>query len=283
MGKKRDCRVVLKSFQYVPERKKGQIAVFIVIAIAVIGGIGLIMVLKKEASIRTSGSPETNPEVFITSCLEDRVRESVNLILEHGGSINPEEGVHFEFQFSDKEEPVNVSYLCYTKNYYIKCINQKPVLIGHIKNEIKSYLSTPSDSVDECINQLVLSLKKEGYSVEADYNGFEIEMAEGKVYVNINAEVNIEKTNFSATKKGFKVAFPTRLYDIAKVAQEISSQEARYCYFENLGYMLTYPDFKIKKIVAKDSNRIYVVEYKDTKEKMRFAIRSCAIPAGGGL
>ena len=33
------------------------------------------------------------------------------------------------------------------------------------------------------------------------------------------------------------------LYDLAEVAMEIANQESKYCNFDNLGFMVFYPDF----------------------------------------
>ena len=64
------------------------------------------------------------------------------------------------------------------------------------------------------------------------------------------------------------------------MAHEIVSQESQFCYFEYLGYMLLYPEYKIDKFRTSDETIIYTIDHKDSKEMFRFAVRGCVIPPG---
>ena len=79
---------------------------------------------------------------------------------------------------------------------------------------------------------------------------------------------------------GLKTVVYTRFYDLAIVAQEIVSQEARFCNFEQVGYMLIYPEFAITKFRTGKSDTIYTIKSKESGERFRFAVRSCVIPPG---
>ena len=70
------------------------------------------------------------------------------------------------------------------------------------------------------------------------------------------------------------------MYELVNAAQEIVSQEAKWCYFSNDGFMVLYNDFDVRKDVLGDSTKIYTVEHKKTGEKLTMAIRGCAIPNG---
>ena len=73
------------------------------------------------------------------------------------------------------------------------------------------------------------------------------------------------------------------LFDLANIAREIVNQEAKYCNFEYLGFMLFYPRFNIdKKAVgsAETTSKIYIIEDRATNKRLFIAIRSCAIPPG---
>ena len=69
-------------------------------------------------------------------------------------------------------------------------------------------------------------------------------------------------------------------YDLAKLVQEITSQEAKYCSFEYLGFMQFHPEYNIKKFITSDSIIIYRVKAKETNEQFKFAVRGCVRPAG---
>ena len=70
------------------------------------------------------------------------------------------------------------------------------------------------------------------------------------------------------------------LQDIGLVVNEIVSQEAQYCYFEYVGYMILYPDWDIRVTTRSDATKIYTVTHIPTDITMQFAVRGCAFPAG---
>ena len=90
--------------------------------------------------------------------------------------------------------------------------------------------------------------------------------------------MKITKADETSTYNNFKIIFPTRLYDISVVVQEITGQEARFCNFEQQGFTLFYPEFDIDKFRTGDGDTIYTISHKKTNEAFRFAIRGCVIP-----
>lgn len=256
-------------------KKEGQITIFIIAGIIIVSAIAFFLLFRTGAVPEIWSKPETNPNVFLDSCIEDKVKEAVKIIGLQGGHIN--NPLSKEFKFEEEGVFRNISYLCYNQNYYLPCINQEPMLIQHLKKEIKDYIS---DNVENCFNDLKLSLEKQGYTVNVKYNEFKIDLMSKKVIVNTDAEVTLTKSGETSKQDNFKIIVPSRFYDLAIVVQEITSQEARFCNFEYLGYMLTYPEFNIDKLRTSDSTIIYTVQHKDSKEKFRFAVRSCVIPPG---
>ena len=92
--------------------------------------------------------------------------------------------------------------------------------------------------------------------------------------------MTLTKTGETTKEENFKVVIPSRIYDLAIVSQEIVSQEAKFCNFETVGFMLLYPDFKIERFTTGDLNKIYTITHKKTREKFKFAVRGCVIPPG---
>jgi hypothetical protein len=254
--------------------KKAQISLFIIIAILLVAGI-ILFLLIKDVDIPFGPRGEKNPNSFLESCLEDKIRNSSELISQQGGYIQPT--FYKDFSFSEEDFVRKISYLCYNSNKYLPCINLEPLLIQHLKEEISNEIS---DDVEICFDSLVESLEEEGYSVNSEYNGFKVNFREGKIIIDVNGKLILIKNEESEKKENFTAIFSSNLYDIAIVVQEIISQEAKYCNFDALGYMLLHPVFKISKIKTSDLERIYIVESRDTKEKFIFVVRSCVIPPG---
>ena len=254
---------------------RGQVTIFIIIAIMVISAIALFFVFREEVIIEIGGKPEENPEAFFNSCIKDKIEESIIVISLHGGYIdNP---LHKEFKF-EGENFVNISYLCYTQSNYAQCINQKPLFTQDLKKEIKNYISS---DVEDCFNEMVESFSR-GYIVNSDYKDFEVEILPKRVIIQTDLRMTLTKSGESTEYKNFEITVASRLYEISNLVQEIVNQEAEFCYAEDLGISLTYPEFKIDKLTTGES-LIYSIEHEDSEEKFRFALRTCVIPPALGL
>tara|TARA_Y100000310_G_C20567256_1_gene756147 strand:- start:226 stop:1005 length:780 start_codon:yes stop_codon:yes gene_type:complete len=256
--------------------KKGQLTIFIIVAVVIVAAILLFLLFRSSVLPDIVGGKEdTNPQAFLDSCLGDKLKETVELISHQGGyTSNP---LNRTFKFEDEKDYVDVSYLCYNQNYYYPCINQEPVLITHLKDEIKDYLK---NDVQTCFNDFVESLEKRGNDVDATYNGFEIQLVPKKVILEIEGNLKITKADETTAQQNLGLVVQSRFYELAVLVQEINSQEARFCNFEHLGFMLLYPQFEIDKFRTGDSTTIYTVTHRDSKEWFRFAVRSCVIPPG---
>jgi len=256
-------------------RTKGQVTIFIIAGIVVIAVIGLFLFFRQDLIPRTGEKIEENPGSFLEICIEDKLIEGVELISSRGGYL--ENSLNRTFKFSDEKEFTDISYLCYNKNNYLPCINQEPVLIQHLKAEVKDYVL---EDVRKCFDNLVSSLDRRGYVVGATYKDFEVEFATKKIIINIDGEIVLTKSGETTKQENLEMIVPTRFYDLAIVVQEIVSQEARFCNFENLGFMAFYPKFNIERFKTGDSTTIYIVQHKDTREEFKFAVRGCVIPPG---
>ncbi len=254
--------------------KRGQATIFIIGGVVLISFLVFFFLFKGKIIPPKLGSKETNPNLFLESCIEKKTKEAIKIMAPQGGYINPE--FSFKFKFSDGDFQ-NISYLCYTQNYYIPCINQEPMLIEHLKKEIKDYIA---EDVENCFDSFISDLKEQNYEVNSSYSGFDIELAPKKILVKIYGEIITEKTGETLKRENFEVRIPTKIYDLAIVAQEIISQEAEYCHFDQVGFMILNPKFELNKFKTGDSDIIYTIIDKDSKEEFRFAVRSCVIPPG---
>jgi hypothetical protein len=254
--------------------KRGQVTIFIILAILIVAAIFLVFMFRKDIPISIGQKPSEDPNAFFETCIQEKIKQTADLISIQGGYVKPEFFTEFKFEGEEKGE---ISYLCYNQNYYYPCISQEPMLIQHLKNELHQEIKY---DVKNCFDELTKSLSKKGYAVDANYDFFEITLAPKKIIVDVFAQIKLTKTGESTTQKDFKVIVSTRFYDNAVVAQEIISQEARFCNFEQLGFMLIYPQFNIDKFRTSDLSTIYTIEHRKTNEKFRFVVRGCVIPPG---
>ncbi|VVB82327.1 Uncharacterised protein [uncultured archaeon] len=257
------------------EGKRGQVTIFIIIAVFIVGIVVAIFILRSGVIPQIGGQSEKNPSSFLQSCLEKKIDSTTNLLSSQGGYVsNP---LNYTFKFTNEKSSIAISYLCYTAGYYVPCINQEPMLISHLKKEVKDSIS---EDVKNCFDELTSSLANQGYTVDSTYNGFNIELTNGRLEVPIDGKISLIKSGATSNYDNLNVSFQSKFYDTALVVQEITSQEARFCNFEYLGYMLLYPQWTISKLRTSDSTIIYTVQNKASVDKFNFAIRGCVIRPG---
>ena len=61
-------------------------------------------------------------------CLEKEIKNNLEILSAQGGSLNPEQYILYYNQ--------RVEYLCYTNEYYKKCVMQQPLLYKQVGDEI---------------------------------------------------------------------------------------------------------------------------------------------------
>ena len=255
---------------------KGQITIFVIIGILIVAMILFFMFFRGGISLNLGGGkPEENPTAYLKSCIEPSIKDATKTLASQGGNIK--NNLSIQFKFNDEKSATNLNYLCYNLNYYLPCINQEPMLIKHLKEQIESNTSIV---VKQCVDDLKNSLEKRGYDVELNYRKFGVTLLPKKIDVDIDAKMSYSKSGETSSINGFKFSTPTRFYDLAIVVQEITSQEARFCNFEQQGFALFYPEFEIDKFRTGKGDIIYSVTDKKTNEKFRFAVRGCVIPPG---
>src|SRR3989339_390280 len=100
-------------------KKRGQVTIFLIIGIVLLAVVVIFFFLNKQDIL--------NPNLKKTYDLEDGLGKK------------------------------NISILCYNQNFYTPCINQEPMLVNHVRDEIEKNIS---QDVKQCFDDLVISLNK---------------------------------------------------------------------------------------------------------------------------
>ena len=251
--------------------KQGQITLFIIIAIVIVG-LGVVIYMFYPEITATFGFETKNPEAFLQECLEEDVLNTIDILSPQGGSLNPE-----LYMMYDNEK---VEYLCYTNQYLKLCTMQRPMLKEHIESEIKGKIS---NKVGQCLSEMNDNLERQGYNVifrEGDYN---VELLPKRVVINFDSSLSLKKGDETTTYEGMDVAFSNNLYEFVAIAISILGFEATYGNAETTVYMDYYRDLKVEKKTMTDGSTVYILTDRNTGFKFQFASRSMAWPAGYGL
>lgn len=240
---------------------------FIILAILIVVAFILFFVLRGFIGIATTESVETNPQRFIELCAEEELRNSVNTVLEQGGFLDPKD-------YKIRND-VKATYLCKNIGLFGPCINQHPMLLNEIKAELENKIKPV---VDECFTELESSLQELGYDVSiGEDKGMNITLAPETVYLEIERSVSVTRSGQTTSFEKMKIPYKSSLYNLVGIAVDIVKNEARFCYFEYLGYMNLYPRYTLDLRVFSDSTKVYSIEDENTQEKMNIAIRGCAL------
>lgn len=242
--------------------KRGQLTLFIILAIAIV----IILAVLFFPKIKTSVSPAA-PQTFMKDCAKDATEEIIDKVVLQGGSSNPENYLLYQGN--------KIEYICYTNEYYGQCVMQKPFLKQSIEREINSYVEP---RVQECLNNLEQQLEKKGSEVSA--GEVEVKASLTKNFIILDIDSPFSVTNEAASSfENFKVNIRSNLYDLIMLSSSIANWEARYGDSNSLSYMLYYPDVKVEKI-KRDEGTVYILTDKDTEDRFIFASRSVAWPPG---
>ncbi len=245
------------------ERKKGQLTIFIILAIVIVAALLILLYPRIKILIAGPVAPD-----YIRECTEDSVDEVLEKIELQGGSLAPENYILYNNE--------KVDYVCYTNEYYKTCTMQKPLLKQDIENEITSYI-TPK--IKDCFLSLEAQLEKRGSDVSLGKVEIKTEIIPNSILVTINAPLTISKGETTEFNK-FRVGIDGQLYNLVMISSSIANYEARYGDADPLTYMLYYPNIKIEKKVQSEGTAVYIVTDRPTGEKFMFASRSLAFPPG---
>lgn len=253
--------------------KKGQVTVWVVLGVVLIGAIILFFTLGGERKITEIWEPGqvdfVNAPSFMQACTEKAVLETVDVMLPQGGFV-----VNRNYVLFNK---TNVEFLCKTLTYYEPCINQHPMLMQEMEEEIRSYIFP---KVEGCFNSLKEEIEKGGGSVNFGDLEIEVDLREDRIFVNLIKKIDIEKKDTARNYDRIEIVVDSPAYNLARIAIEIASQEAKNCYFEPFGYSIAYPRYDVSRYVMSEPVNVYTIYDKKTERYMLIAIRSCAIPPG---
>jgi hypothetical protein len=249
------------------ERKRGQVTILIIVGVVLVLVFILFFFIFGKDIVSTQ-SPSKDPLIHIEQCVHHSVSPSIDSVLKYGGLIEP----RFYIMRNDHE----YNYLCFADDYYKKCTNYYPMLNRITQEEIRK---DSIDRIKKCFDTLVQDYTSYGWDVEQKDLEYFVEIVPGNVRLKINKPLVVSKGDITERFENFNTKISSDLYDLISIARSVVSQEALYCYFENNGFMVMYPNYNMSKIDYFES-KIYELENRNTKEVLKFAIRSCPYAPG---
>jgi hypothetical protein len=243
------------------KNKRGQITIFIILALIIVFIIALFFLLRKPPNTTVSSE---NPNLYIQTCVKGPLEKEIDLLSKQGGEINPKGNLIYENE--------KVSYLCYTSTKDEKCTNQNPMLIEHIEEQLKDYI-TPQ--INSCFEGLRIELEKKGEVELGSDMEFNLSLKPKQVIINIDRDLRITKGDSSQNFKEFNIKIINPIFNLVEISNEIVNDESQSCDFDLVYFMTLNRDYGIKVNQTASDDMIYTVTEKASNKNFRFAIRNC--------
>lgn len=247
--------------------RKGQITIFIIIAIVIVGILIFMYLPQLKKLIIT-----TPDELIPKDCIQKAITPTLEKLMVQGGALKPQ----LYYLYDNK----TVDYLCYTGEWYKTCYMQKPFLKQSIEAELSANTSV---AIQKCVNSMITQLQNKGYSVQVKGDKIPIiKVIPNSIEVSFNMTINLQKGDEKITfiPSRFNTEVSSNSYEMIMIASSIQNFEARFGDSVPETYMSLYPNIKIQKLKQADGTKIYIITDRETTERLVFATRSLAWPPG---
>lgn len=251
-------------------KKRGQMAIFIIVAIAIVAITLLIFFFRPQIIGIFEG--EVSPERYIETCVRPEIKPAMEILSDQGSYQNPQGYVNFNGN--------KVQYLCYTDDFYEPCVVQQPMTKNNFEKELDLMLSS---KVNNCFSKMQSEYRDRGYDISSVGIDSSVSIIPNKIILNINAPLSISKNQNTIRVQNFDIELESEMYDLLFIASSIVDYESKLGGSATELYLQYYPNLKIEKIKLSDGSTIYKLSNVITNERFNFASRSVAWPAGYGL
>ncbi len=245
---------------------RGQISIWVIMSIVLIGAVLLFFILEGGPGLEVG--EEFGIEQYMHRCVRQAVDEALFVMLPQGGFLEPK---NYKV-YNDTE----IEYICKSNGFYKPCINKHPMLINEMSQELLNY-SEPR--IMKCFEDLEMEAERRDMIVDmGDKTEIDIGLAPRRIIVKMGREIRISERGSERVIDEIKTEVLSPAYDLAQLATNIANHEAKYCYFEYVGYMMIDESVDITKFAMSDSTKIYTLRDKQSGKIMNIATKSCVIP-----
>lgn len=241
-------------------KKRGQVTIFIILAIIIVAGIVSFFVWVKPTM-----SSSTGARFGFSGCIQNSLEDKIAELEKTGGIINP----GFIYKYQDEVYP----YFCYSSEYYLPCTMQVPFPDAKFEEQLEIALR---EEINSCYTESLEELKSQGYEVVQGDVNYDITLEQNGVKVKIDAPTIAGSQKFAK----FNVQLDTPIYEMTMIATSILQYETSYGDSDTDTLSTLYPDYKITKLKMTDGSTLYTIESKLSENKYRFATRSMVFPPG---
>jgi hypothetical protein len=242
------------------DSKRGQVTIFIIIAIVIVAGI-----LIYSFSIKPHSAGKNTPRLGFENCVSKALEDKVEELAETGGY----RGEFASFRYLNTEVP----YFCYTGKDLELCTIQNPAPKKLFEEQLRREVIP---DVESCYDSSILSLKLQGYNVEKGDVDVTLDINSKSIDINLKAPTTVEGSTFEE----FSYSFSSNIYETLILATEILNTEITVGEVDILDYIYIYPNLIVRRLVQDEGSVVYIIEDKNSETKFQFAVRNLYFPPG---
>jgi len=131
-----------------------------------------------------------------------------------------------------------------------------------------------------CLKKLYSDFEDENYEVRINPGILELNIKKDGIAARLNETIYFSKNEESYSITGFDVSYGTKLYDMIKLIQTIVNYETVLCEFNKANWMNSNNDIVVTSTRTSDQTKIYTLRDRLTNREIKFAIKTCVLPAG---
>lgn len=248
--------------------KRGQVTIFIILALIIVVVIALAFVLIKKPGQAIPA--EENPQSYLEDCVKKSLENIEQKQIETNLYPNATENyILYKNQ--------RVKYLCKASMFYIPCINQEPMLVEYVRRNIEKQLKP---EVEGCFSDLNRVLSQRGYVVTSGNLTLNVEFHKDSISANMNKKIVMKKNEAVRTFETFSTELQSPLFVLIDTARSIVNYESETCEFNSLNWEKNFPNIAIKRFITSEQTKVYTLIDKTTQKEINFAVKTCVLPAG---
>jgi len=183
--------------------KKGQVTIFIIIAIILIAAVSLYFVLRDKISIQDIPSEIEPVYTNIISCLEETTEEGVEYLALHGGYYEVPKSLSIAY-FAD-----NIPYYYLNSRKYVPSIER---VEGELENYIHNYLSN-------CLN--FEDFEEQGYEIKEGDLLVSVNIKEDKIRTKLDYPLTLKKGESTKRLREFEIEIDSNVKKLLEVSEEV--------------------------------------------------------------
>lgn len=185
--------------------KRGQVTIFIIIAIILIASVSLYFVFRDKISIENIPSEIEPVYISIISCLEETTEQGVEYLALQGGYYEVPKSLSIAY-FAD-----NIPYYYLNSREYVPSVER---VEGELENYIHNYLSN-------CLN--FEDFEEQGFEIREGDLLVSVNIKEDKIKTKLDYPVTITKGDSTKRLREFEISIDSDLEKLLEVSEEIVS------------------------------------------------------------